>query len=679
MSVSAAQEHAKLVRLITHYNHEYYVLDQPSVTDHDFDQLMQRLQQLEAEFPELKSVDSPTQRVGGAVLDQFQTVKHQIPMLSLNNGFSDEDVQQFDRRNREGLDLTDEQQITYVAEPKLDGLAISLLYENGILTTAATRGDGKQGEDITENVKTIRSVPLKLIGEVVPPSLLEVRGEVFISKTGFDALNKKQRQSGGKTFVNPRNAAAGSLRQLDSRVTAQRPLEIYCYSLGVCEGWQPKTHLDMLQGLSDYGFRVSPIIEEVVGYQACLDYYHRIGEQRDELPYDIDGIVYKVNRYDWQRSLGAIAKAPRWALAHKFPAQEKSTLVEAIEVQVGRTGAITPVARLKPVFVGGVTVSNVTLHNKQEVERLDIRVGDTVIVRRAGDVIPQIVSVNHQLRPDDSYAYNFPEICPVCQSDIEIQEGGVIARCTGGIACEAQLKQSIRHFAARKAMDIDGLGEKIVEQLVDEGLINSISDLYQLELEQLIALERFAQKSAENLLDSIAQSKQTELSRFLFALGIPQVGETTAQQLVNHFGSLEMIQQASVEQLEAIPDIGLIIAQEIESFFADVKNQLVIKSLLAAGIVWQEAEPVNLQELENLPLADQVIVITGTLTSMSRSDAKRKLQSMGAKVTGSVSKKTSYVIAGADPGSKLKKAVDLGVKIIDEETMLGWFSGDAIE
>ena len=677
MSIDRARtEHISLANLLEKYNHEYYVLDQPSVSDYDYDQLMRKLMLLEEQFPELRTPTSPSQRVGGQALDKFESVEHLVPMLSLSNGFSDDDIEQFDRRNREGLDLDESALIGYIAEPKLDGLAVSLLYEGGTLVRAATRGDGKTGENVTENVRTIRSVPLKLSSskQLPIPSVLEVRGEIFMDKKGFEKLNQDQAYKEEKTFVNPRNAAAGSLRQLDSKVTAQRPLEIYCYSVGFVEGWSPKTHSETLDGLVDYGFRICPAIEKVKGAEGCLDYYSMLSQSRDNLDYEIDGIVYKVDRLDWQMSLGYIAKAPRWALAHKFPAQEKSTTVESIEVQVGRTGAITPVARLKPVFVGGVTVSNVTLHNQQEMERLDILAGDTVIVRRAGDVIPQIVSVNHSLRPDNAVLFEFPRNCPVCDSPVEIKEGGVVARCTGGMVCEAQLKQSVRHFASRKAMDIDGLGEKIVEQLVDESLVSSVPDLYSLQFGQLIALDRFAEKSAKNLIESLEKSKKTELARFLFALGMPQVGEATAQQLVDYFGTLAAIQSAAVETLEAIPDIGPIMAQSIYDFLREPRQQEIIQMLISVGIHWEESAPIDQQHLAELPLSDKVVVMTGTFTSMSRSDAKRKLQALGAKVTGSVSKKTSFVIVGADPGSKASKAAELDIEIIDEDVMLEWFA-----
>ena len=676
----AQQQHQQLSIVIETYNHEYYVLDQPSVSDFEYDQLMQQLIDLEDSFPELQTQQSPSQRVGDIALDKFESAKHLVPMLSLSNGFLDDDITQFDRRNREGLDLDESIVIDYVAEPKLDGLAVSLLYEKGVLVRAATRGDGKIGENVTDNVRTIGSVPLVLRDSIeqgfIVPEVMEVRGEIFIDKAGFDSLNQAQVEQGEKAFVNPRNAAAGSLRQLDSKITAKRPLEIYCYAIGEVKGWEPPTHSNMLDGLAAFGFRVCPIIEGVQGVQGCLDYFSKLSLQRDDLAYDIDGIVYKVDRIDWQKSLGFIAKAPRWALAHKFPAQEKSTQVESIDIQVGRTGAITPVARLKPVFVGGVNVSNVTLHNQQELERLDIQVGDTVMVRRAGDVIPQIVSVNHSLRPSHSTRFIFPKNCPVCDSIIEVKEGGIVARCTGGMICGAQLKQSVRHFASRKAMDIDGLGEKIVEQLIDEGLVEVVPDLYKLEKQSLLTLERFAEKSADNLLGSLEKSKYTELPRFLFALGLPQVGEATAQQLVDHFGTFDGIKKASIETLEAIPDIGSIMAQAIYDYFREPRHLQIIDTLLQAGICWQEREPIDQTVLADLVLAEKIIVLTGTFSSMSRSDAKRKLQSLGAKVTSSVSKKTSYVIVGADPGSKAAKAEGLGVEVLDEAQMLAWFIDD---
>ena len=608
-SSSELEAYQQLKDQIHTHNRRYYTQDNPSITDYEYDQLMQKLLELESKYPQLVTSDSPSQRVGSEPLPEFNQVRHEIPMLSLSNGFSDEDIENFNRRICEGLDLEAGVSVKYVAEPKLDGVAVSILYENGVLVRAATRGDGKTGEDITANVKTIRSVPLRLSGEHIPP-VLEVRGEIFISHAGFERLNKQQIAEERKKFVNPRNAAAGSLRQLDSRITAQRPLEIFIYSLGLVERWQPETQAQMLQGLKGFGFRVCPLTETVDGVAGCLDYYKRLSELRPKLDYEIDGIVYKLNRMDWQVSVGFIAKAPRWALAHKFPAQEKSTVVREISVQVGRTGAITPVARLEPVFVGGVTVSNVTLHNKQEIERLGVQAGDTVIVRRAGDVIPQIVSVNHDLRPAGSKAFAFPEQCPVCQSAVVYEENGIVARCSGGLVCEAQRKESIKHFASRKAMDVDGLGDKIVEQIVDAGLIDDVAGLYRLSLEQLADLERLAEKSAQNLLNALEASKQTTFERVLFALGINQVGETTAQQLAASFGGLDKLLVVTEEELQNIPDIGPIVAKNIVDFFMDKKNRKVIEHLKEAGVQWQEVDTNTVVNAEDLVLSGKTVVLT---------------------------------------------------------------------
>ncbi len=669
----ASKKYEQLKQQLQEHNHRYYVLDDPSVSDYEYDQLMLELMDLEEQFPDFMTEDSPSQRVGGEALTSFEQVEHEVRMLSLSNGFSDDDIQQFDRRIREGLDLSEDAVVEYVAEPKLDGLAVSLLYKEGVLVRAATRGDGKTGEDVTANVKTIRSVPLRLQGNQLP-AILEVRGEIYISHEGFRKLNEQQVAAENKTFVNPRNAAAGSLRQLDSKITAQRPLDIFVYALGQVEGWNPGSQIEMLQQLQAFGLRVCPLAEHVSSVEGCLEYYQQLQAKRAQLDYEIDGIVYKLNRRDWQASVGFISKAPRWAIAHKFPAQEKSTQVEDIDVQVGRTGAITPVARLKPVFVGGVTVSNVTLHNQQEIERLDVRVGDTVIVRRAGDVIPQIVSVNQSLRDKTSSVFEFPSKCPVCQSTVVFADDGVIARCSGGLICAAQRKQSIKHFASRKAMDIDGLGDKIVDQLVDEGLIETVADLYKLDLASLLELERFAEKSAQNLINSIDNSKKSDLSQVLYALGIPQVGETTAQQLARFFGGMSNLMSAELDVLQAMPDIGPIVAQNIVDFFDDPKNQQVIETLQKLGVTWPETEPQMISsDLDDLPLSGKTLVMTGTFSSMSRSDAKKKLQALGAKVTGSVSSKTTAVIVGADPGSKAAKAEQLGVDVIDEQAMLSWF------
>lgn len=663
---TAASRHAELVVELEHHNNLYYTQDAPVIADHDYDLLMHELLSIEAEYPALVTIDSPSQRVGSAVLDEFDQIRHEIPMLSLSNGFSDDDIREFDKRLHKELGQDDEAVFEYVAEPKLDGLAVSILYLDGVFAQAATRGDGKVGEDISHNVKTIRSLPLRLSDTA--PARLEVRGEIFISHAGFAALNERQLADDKKPFVNPRNAAAGSLRQLDSKVTAGRPLDIFVYSVGVNSDTEfAATHSETLNKLAQLGFPICPLLRPVQGPQGCLDYFADLSVKRESLDYEIDGIVYKLNRLDWQRSAGFIAKAPRWALAHKFPAQEKSTEVIDIDVQVGRTGAITPVARLKPVFVGGVTVSNVTLHNQAEIERLDVRVHDTVIVRRAGDVIPQIVSVNLERRPTDSIVFDFPVACPVCDSDVVAEDDGVIARCTGGLVCAAQRKQAIRHFVSRKAMDIDGMGERIVEILVEQDLINSVADIYTLQYDDVLTLEGFAEKSAQNLIDSIAQSKSTELARLLYALGIAQVGETTADQLANSFGSLAALSEATVESLEALPDVGPIVARCVTAFFADDNNQQVLQALSAAGVNYPEIKLSDLPDPNSLPLKGKTIVLTGTLQLMSRADAKKQLQSLGAKVAGSVSKKTSLVIVGADAGSKAIKAQELGIETADEE------------
>ena len=659
-------QHRELCSEIEHHNRLYYTNDAPVISDHEYDELMQRLLELEENHPELRSDDSPSQRVGSAPLDTFSQIQHEQPMLSLSNGFSDSDIEDFDRRLHKEIDLPEQTIFEYVAEPKLDGLAVSIMYENHKMVYAATRGDGRVGENITQNVKTIRSVPLSLPSSA--PQRLEVRGEIFMPHKGFAELNASQTAENKKVFVNPRNAAAGSLRQLDSRITATRPLEIFVYSIGVnSDQGFAESHSDSLQKLADLGFPVCPLLEVVSGVKGCLQYYQSMSARRAGLDYEIDGIVYKLNNLNWQRAAGFIAKAPRWALAHKFPAQEKSTVVQDIEVQVGRTGAITPVARLQPVFVGGVTVSNVTLHNRAEIERLDVRVGDTVVVRRAGDVIPQIVSVNLDKRAADSAPTVFPTRCPECGSDVVAEGEGIISRCTGGLICAAQVKQAIAHFVSRKAMDIDGLGEKIVDQLLGESLIVNVADIYALSQEQLLQLEGFAVKSAENLISAIDQSRNAELAKLLFALGVPQVGESTAEQLANTFGNLTSIASASQDVLEALPDIGPIVAKNIVNFFSDANNQSVIELLLARGVRYQPIDVENRPDPDSLPLAGKTIVLTGGLSSMSRSDAKKRLQSLGAKVAGSVSKKTSMVVVGTDAGSKAAKAEELGIEMIDEE------------
>ncbi|AZG14306.1 NAD-dependent DNA ligase LigA [Cupriavidus pauculus] len=663
------------------HSYQYYVLDAPTIPDADYDALFSELQALETEHPDLLTDDSPTQRVGGAPLAAFDTVRHRVPMLSLNNGFEDEDVVNFDRRCAQGLGRTavaapaddlfsaaeaDDNGVEYSCELKFDGLAMSLRYEDGRLVQAATRGDGETGEDVTANVRTIKAIPLKLRGKA--PAVLEVRGEVFMYRADFDKLNARQAEAGEKTFVNPRNAAAGSLRQLDPRITARRPLSFFAYGLGELEGAErPPTHAVMLDGFAALGLPVCDERRVVKGAQGLLSFHRDIGARRDQLPYDIDGVVYKVNAIPEQEQLGFVSRAPRFALAHKFPAQEMTTTVEDIEVQVGRTGAITPVARLAPVFVGGVTVTNATLHNEDEIRRKDVHVGDTVIVRRAGDVIPEVVAVVLERRPADARAFVMPTACPVCGSHVEKLEGEAVARCTGGLICAAQRKQALIHFAQRRAMDIDGLGDKIVEQLVDMGVVRTPADLYKLGVAKLAALDRMADKSATNLVAAIDKSRSTTLNRFIFALGIRHVGEATAKDLAKHFGKLDNLLAADEAALLEVNDVGPVVAQSIAGFLAESHNVEVIEQLRAAGVHWPESEPTARAPL---PLAGKTIVLTGTLPTLSREDAKEKLEAAGAKVAGSVSKKTDYVVAGAEAGSKLEKAQALGVPVLDEDGML---------
>jgi DNA ligase (NAD+) len=658
------QEVETLREQINYHNYRYYVLDDPEIPDSEYDRLLRQLEALETAHPELVTPDSPTQRVGAAPLDKFREVRHEVPMLSLGNAFSDDEVRDFDRRARERLDV---KQIQYSAEPKLDGLAISLVYENGVLARAATRGDGYTGEDVTQNVRTIDSVPLKLIGADYP-RLLEVRGEVFMSKSGFAELNKRQSKAGDKTFANPRNAAAGSLRQLDSQITATRPLEMYCYGIGKVEGGRlPATHSDILSVLRDWGIRVNPEAAVLKGIDACVKYYNEILKRRDKLAYDIDGVVYKVDDLAQQEKLGFVSRAPRWAIAHKFPAEEEMTKLLDIDVQVGRTGALTPVARLDPVFVGGVTVTNATLHNQDEIDRKDVRVGDTVIVRRAGDVIPEVVSAILSKRKKGARRFKMPTQCPVCGSAVVRLETEAVARCTGGLFCPAQRREAIKHFASRRAMDIEGLGDKLVDQMDECGLVSDVADLFYLKADDVAALERMGQKSAENLIAALDKSRNTTLPRFIFSLGIRQVGEATAQSLANHFGTLEALRKARQPELEAVPDVGPVVAESISTFFKQPHNKEVIQKLIKAGVTWPDIE---IRSVEELPLSDQTFVLTGTLTSMTRNDAKAKLQSLGAKVAGSVSAKTDYVVVGADAGSKAAKAEKLGVAMLDEKQFL---------
>jgi len=657
---SPSQRIDALREQIRHHNYLYYVQDQPEIPDAEYDRLLRELEMLEAEHPDLITADSPTQRVGAEPLKAFKQVKHAVPMLSLSNAFDEQEVDDFNRRVEEQLDLAN---INYSVEPKLDGLAVSLRYEKGELVLAATRGDGTTGEDVTLNVRTIKSVPLKLLGKNIP-ALLEVRGEVFMPKKGFDNLNQRQAEAEEKTFANPRNAAAGSLRQLNPKITADRPLSIYVYGLGeISEEVSFKSHFAMLQGLKVLGLPVCPEVEQVTGTEGCLKYYKALGSKRDALPYEIDGVVYKVDDFQQQARMGFVSRAPRWAIAHKFPAQEEMTKILGIDVQVGRTGALTPVARLEPVHVGGVTVTNATLHNQDEIDRKDIRVGDTVIIRRAGDVIPQVVSVVKSHRPDKTRKFHLPSKCPVCGSDVESDEGEAVVRCTGGLYCAAQQKQAIKHFASRKAMDIDGLGDKLVEQFFEESLISNVSDLYSLQFDDLIKLERMGEKSVNNLLEAIDKSKNTTLPRFLYSLGIREVGEATAQALAIYFKSLEPIMAAEEETLQSVPDVGPIVAKHIATFFQQKHNREVIDHLLEAGIKWSAIVESNTKQV----LEKKTFVLTGTLSDMGRSEAKAKLQALGAKVTGSVSKKTSFVIAGSDPGSKVDKAEKLGVRVLNEE------------
>lgn len=652
---------------IERHNYLYYVRDEPEIPDAEYDKLFRELERLEAEYPQLATPDSPTRRVGAAPLAEFSQLTHRVPMLSLNNAFEDEEVAAFDRRVREGLGLGVAE---YAVDPKFDGLAISLIYENGILVQGATRGDGYTGEDVTTNLRTIKAIPLRL-HTANPPQLLEVRGEVLILKADFEKLNRQQREKGEKEFANPRNAAAGSLRQLDPRITATRPLAFFAYGLGSVDG------VDLPRKLSavmDYleSLRV-PVCRErkvVLGVDGLLDYYRMIGARRDGLPYDIDGVVYKVNDLDSQERLGYVARAPRFAVAHKFPAQEATTELLGIDVQVGRTGALTPVARLKPVFVGGATVSNATLHNEDEIRRKDVRIGDTVIVRRAGDVIPEVVGVVLGKRRSGVREYSLLEqypVCPVCGSHVIRLPDEAAARCSGGLFCPAQRKQSILHFASRRAMDIEGMGDKLVDQLVDKELIHTPADLYKLGKNTLANLDRMAEKSASNTRAAIEASKNTTLARFIFALGIRNVGEATAKDLARHFGGLDALMAADEGALQQVPDVGPVVAQSIAQFFAEPHNREVIAQLIAAGVHWEEGAGLP---ISTSPISGKTFVLTGTLPSLTRDEAKERIEALGGKVSGSVSKNTDYVVAGAEAGSKLAKAQELGIAILDEAGLL---------
>lgn len=642
-------------------NYRYYVLDEPTLTDADYDRKLQRLKQLESDHPTLITPDSPTQRVGAAPAEGFPSVAHAIPMLSLDNAFSRDDLYAFAERVAERLECAADD-VEFTCEPKLDGAAVSLVYEQGLLVSGATRGDGRTGEGITSNLRTLRSVPLKLMGANVP-ALLEVRGEVIMRHTGFEALNERAREEGSKVFANPRNAAAGSLRQLDPRITATRPLEFYAYQAARLEpDLGDTTHSELMARLSTVGFRASAELAVVKGPQAVADYCEQLGTKRERIGFDIDGVVIKVNDLRYQRELGFVARAPRWAIAFKFPAQEEVTTLNDVEFQVGRTGAITPVARLEPVTVAGVTVANATLHNADEITRLDVKIGDTVSIRRAGDVIPQVVRVHPEQRPTDARAIIFPTHCPVCGSDIERVDGEAVARCSGGLYCAAQRKEALKHFASRKALDIDGLGVKLIEQLVDLDWVKTPADLFALTVDQLQSLPRMGQKSAANLVQALETAKSTTLARFIYALGIREVGEATAANLANHFGTLGAVKEAERDALEAVNDVGPIVAAHVHTFFCQPHNQETITALIDAGITWQEAAVTQ----GPTPLEGQTWVLTGSLESMTRDEGKARLQALGAKVAGSVSKKTTCLVAGEAAGSKLTKAEQMGVDVLDE-------------
>lgn len=665
-----AEQIATLRNLIRHHEYCYYVLDAPEIPDVEYDKLIKQLQSLEHDHPELITSDSPTQRVGGVALSQFASVKHELPMLSLDNVFDELSFNAFNKRVKDRLHLTDSQSVDYCCELKLDGLAVSLLYENGRFIRAATRGDGTTGEDITSNVKTIKTIPLVLQGENIP-TRLEVRGEVFMTHKGFAKLNAEAEKRNERTFANPRNAAAGSLRQLDPKITAKRSLSFYCYGVGINEGTTlPDNHYDRLMQFKAWGLPVSDKVQIRQGAQEALAYFHEIGEQRMSLGFDIDGVVIKVNSIAQQEELGFVARAPRWATAFKFPAQEEVTKLNKVDFQVGRTGAITPVARLEPVSVAGVIVSNATLHNSDEIVRLGIREGDYVTVRRAGDVIPQIVAVIQDRRPADSKEIIFPTHCPICGSLIVRDEGEAISRCAGGLICPAQRKEALKHFVSRRAMNVDGLGDKLIEQLVDKDYVKTPADLYKLTLPMLCSLDKVGEKLANNLINALEQSKSTSLNRFIFALGIPNVGEVTAENLVNQLGNLSAIENASLEQLQTVNDVGEVIAESIVDFFQEPHNRDVIEQLTSAeiGIHWPNVE---IQALTiDSPFTGKTVVLTGTLSQLTRDEAKDKLKKLGAKVTGSVSKKTDLVIAGESAGSKLTKAEELGIKVIDEQEMI---------
>ncbi|ATI45915.1 MULTISPECIES: NAD-dependent DNA ligase LigA [Vibrio] len=666
MSESVHQRLEELKESLHYHAVRYYVEDNPEIPDAEYDRLMRELLEIEAQHPDLVTVDSPSQRVGGKPLSEFSQVTHEVPMLSLDNAFDDSELDSFHKRAQDRIGGESIKQ--YCCEPKLDGLAVSLLYENGILVQAATRGDGTTGENITENVRTINAIPLKLRGDDWP-ARLEVRGEVFMPKAGFEKLNELARQKGEKVFVNPRNAAAGSLRQLDSRITASRPLSFYAYSVGVVQGADlAASHYERFLQIKSWGLPMCPETKRVDSLADVKTYYQDILQRRDALPYEIDGVVIKIDDIAVQERLGFVARAPRWAIAYKFPAQEEITTLNEVEFQVGRTGAITPVAKLEPVFVGGVTVSNATLHNADEIERLQVKIGDQVVIRRAGDVIPQVVSVIKERRPETARDIIFPTQCPVCGSHVERIEGEAVTRCTGGLVCQAQRKQALKHFVSRKALDVDGLGDKVIEQLVDREMVETPADLFKLSAGVLTVLERMGPKSAQNIVNALEKSKLTTLPRFLYSLGIREVGEATAANLAQHFKSLEAIQAATEEQLIAVQDIGVVVAKHITTFFEEEQNQAVVQDLLVQGIHWPEVSAP--EQGAALPLEGKTVVLTGTLSQLGRTEAKEALQSLGAKVTGSVSKKTDILFAGENAGSKLTKAQELGIEIKTEQDLL---------
>ncbi|WP_233114814.1 NAD-dependent DNA ligase LigA [Aggregatibacter actinomycetemcomitans] len=670
MTTSIQQQIDDLRKTLRHHEYQYHVLDDPQIPDSEYDRLFHQLKALEQQHPELVTADSPTQRVGARPLSEFAQIRHEIPMLSLDNAFSNEEFFSFVKRIQDRLALVPEP-LTFCCEPKLDGLAVSILYVNGVLSQAATRGDGTTGEDITQNIRTIRNIPLQLLTDN-PPARLEVRGEVFMPHAGFERLNERALEHGEKTFANPRNAAAGSLRQLDPKITSQRPLMLNAYSVGIAEGVElPPTHFERLQWLKSVGIPVNNEIQLCDGIENVLNFYRTIMAKRSSLGYDIDGAVLKINDIALQQRLGFISKAPRWAIAYKFPAEEVRTRLLDVEFQIGRTGAVTPVAKLEPVSVGGVTVSNATLHNNDEIKRLGISIGDIVLIRRAGDVIPQVIKLVHKAKKGNKPIV-FPTHCPVCDSLIIRIEGEAVARCTGGLFCAAQRKEALKHFVSRKAMDIDSVGGKLIEQLVDRELIHTPADLFKLDLTTLTRLERMGPKSAENALASLEKAKNTTLARFIFALGIRDVGEATALNLANHFKTLEALQNADLEQLQQVPDVGEVVANRIFVFWREAHNVAVVEDLIAQGVHW---ETVDVQEVKENPFKGKTVVLTGTLSQMGRNDAKALLQQLGAKVSGSVSAKTDYVIAGEAAGSKLSKAAELGVQVLSEEEFLGWING----